>query len=106
MPDRLLAYTDRLSVEPGELVEVKVSAPRKGSYRASLVRVICGDESPDGPGYKVEPVVGVTATEHPARYQALRCGSYVEMEDRNSFALPSFSPYALTKYVLSFKPRI
>ena len=78
MPDRLLAYTDRLSVEPGELVEVKVSAPRKGSYRASLVRVICGDESPDGPGYKVEPVAGVTATEHPARYQALRCGSYVE----------------------------
>ena len=91
MPDRLLAYTDKLSVEPGELVEVKVSAPRKGSYRAALMRVICGDDSPDGPGYKVEPVAGVTATEHPARYQAIRCGSYLEMEDRKSFTVPSFS---------------
>ncbi len=64
MPERILAYTDKLSVEPGELVEVKVSSPRAGNYRAALVRVICGDNSPDGPGYKVEPVAGVPATEH------------------------------------------
>ncbi len=55
MPDRLLAYTDKLSVEPDEIVEVKVSSPRAGTYRASLVRVICGDDSDDGPGFKVEP---------------------------------------------------
>jgi N,N-dimethylformamidase len=91
MPDRLLAYTDKLSVEPDDLVEVKVSSPRAGNYRASLVRVICGDDSPDGPGYKVEPVAGVPGSEHPARNQPIPCGSYVEIDDRNSFALQSFS---------------
>jgi N,N-dimethylformamidase len=91
MPDRLLAYTDKLSAEPGDLVAVKVSSPRAGSYRASLVRVICGDDSPEGPGYKVEPVAGVTSSEHSARYQPIPCGSYVEIDDRNAFALPSFS---------------
>src|SRR5512145_2511448 len=91
MPERILAYTDKLSVEPGELVEVKVSSPRAGSYRASLVRVICGDDSPDGPGYKVEAVAGVPVTEHTARSQPIPCGSYVEIDDRNGFALQSFS---------------
>ena len=91
MPERILAYTDKLSVEPGELVEVKVSSPRTGTYRASLVRVICGDDSLDGPGYKVQPVSGVPATEHPARNQPIPCGSYVEIDDRNGFALQSFS---------------
>jgi N,N-dimethylformamidase len=91
MPDRLLAYTDKLSAEPGDLVEVKVSSPRAGSYRASLVRVICGDDSPDGPGYKVESVTGVPAGEHSARHQPIPCGSYVEIDDRQSFALPGFS---------------
>src|SRR6185295_16608524 len=91
MPERLLAYTDKLSVEPDELVEVKVSSPRAGSYRASLVRVICGDDSDDGPGYKVEPVAGVPPNDYPARSQPIPCGSYVEIEDRKTFALASFS---------------
>ncbi|HXD06636.1 MAG TPA: hypothetical protein VN680_11330, partial [Burkholderiaceae bacterium] len=82
-----MAYTDKLSVEPDELVEVKVSSPRSGTYRASLVRVICGDDSDDGPGYKVEPVAGVPGNDYPARHQPIPCGSYVEIEDRTSFAL-------------------
>lgn len=91
MPDRLLAYTDKLSVEPGDLIEVKVSSPRVGSYRASLVRMTCGDDSPGGPGYKAEPVAGVPPSEHPARQQPIPCGSYIEIDERNAFALPSFS---------------
>lgn len=91
MPDRLLAYTDELSVQPGDLVEVKVSSPRSGTYRASLVRVICGDDSPDGPGYKMEPVPSMPARDYPARPQPIPCGSYIEIEDRKPFALESFS---------------
>ncbi|HEY1383109.1 MAG TPA: hypothetical protein VGF43_05820, partial [Dongiaceae bacterium] len=91
MPERLLAYTDKLSVEPGELVEVMVSSPRAGAYRASLVRLICGDDSPEGPGFKTEPVAGMTAHDYPARHQPIPCGSYVEIDERNSFALASFS---------------
>jgi N,N-dimethylformamidase len=91
MPDRLLAYTDKLSVEPDELVEVKASSPRVGTYRASLVRVICGDDSDNGPGFKVEPVAGVPTHDYPARHQPIPCGSYIEIDDRQSFALSSFS---------------
>lgn len=91
MPERLLAYTDKLSVEPGELVDVMVSSPRAGAYRASLVRLICGDDSPDGPGFKAEPVAGVPAHNYPARSQPIRCGSYVEIEERKAFALSSFA---------------
>jgi N,N-dimethylformamidase len=91
MPERLLAYTDQLSVEPGDLVEVMVSSPRAGAYRASLVRLVCGDDSPGGPGFKTEPVAGVPAHDYPARHQPIPCGSYIEIDDRQSFALSSFS---------------
>ena len=91
MSERLLAYTDKLSVKPGELVQVKVSSPRSGSYRARLVRVICGDDSKDGPGFKVEPVKGASDSQHPARFQPIPCGSYAAIKDRKGFALASFS---------------
>src|SRR5688572_21977637 len=91
MPDRILAYTDKLTVEPGDLVEVKVSSPRAGTYRASLVRMICGDDSPKGPGFKIERVTSVPEAHYSARTQRIPCGSYVEIEDRQGFALNSFS---------------
>jgi N,N-dimethylformamidase beta subunit-like protein/concanavalin A-like lectin/glucanase superfamily protein len=91
MPDRLLAYTDKLSVQPGDMVDVKVSSPRVGAYRASLVRLTCGDDSPGGPGYKTEPVASVPENKHPARHQPVPCGSYVHVHERNAFALSSFS---------------
>ena len=76
MPERLLAYTDKLSVEPGELVDVMVSSPRAGSYRASLVRMICGDDSPDSPGFKAEPVASVPAHDYAARHQPIRSSCF------------------------------
>ncbi len=91
MSERLLAYTDKLSVKPGDLVQVKVSSPQAGKYRARLVRVICGDDSAEGPGFKVEPVKGVAGSEHAARFQPVPLGSYVAIKDRKGFALASFS---------------
>ena len=91
MSERLLAYTDKLSVKPGDLVQVKVSSPQAGKYRARLVRVICGDDSAEGPGFKAEPVNGVAESEHPARFQPVPLGSYAAIKDRKGFALASFS---------------
>lgn len=91
MSERLLAYTDKLSLKPGDLVQVKVSSPQAGKYRARLVRVICGDDSEEGPGFKVEPVKGVAESEHPARFQPVPLGSYAAIKDRKGFALASFS---------------
>ncbi|MBL9035571.1 MAG: N,N-dimethylformamidase [Rhodospirillaceae bacterium] len=91
MSERLLAYTDKLSAKPGDLIQVKVSSPHSGKYRARLVRMICGDDSADGPGFKTEPVKGVAESEHAARFQPVPLGSYAAIKDRKGFALASFS---------------
>ena len=44
----LIGYSNRLSVEPGESIEFKVSSSLDKPYQASLVRVRCGDPNPAG----------------------------------------------------------
>ncbi len=51
---RILGYADRISVAPGETVQVMVSCNSIGTYDAELVRVIHGDINPAGPGYREE----------------------------------------------------
>ena len=78
----LIAYTDRLSVAPGEAIEVKVGSYGARSYRADLRRIIQGDRHADGPGYKDEPVDIDLGPPRPGRRQAIRPGSYVAIEDQ------------------------
>ena len=49
---RITGYTDRLSVRPGEAITFYVHSERDESYRANIVRLIHGDTSPEGPGFK------------------------------------------------------
>lgn len=72
----IAAYADRLSVRPGETIAFKVSSQLRTPYRARLVRVICGDANPAGPGLKEEPVPAAFEGEHPSRFQAIHLGSY------------------------------
>ena len=67
MAERLLAYSDRISAAPGERIEIKVSAPEAGEYSAKLIRLICGDDSPHGPGFKAEDISSPIAKSYPAR---------------------------------------
>ena len=48
---RLLGYSDRLSVAPGETIRFMVSCDHP-EYESRLVRLIHGDENPAGPGFK------------------------------------------------------
>ena len=72
----LAAYADRLSVRPGETIGFKVSSQLKGPYRARLVRVVCGDANPKGPGLQEEPVEAAFAGEHASRVQPVHQGSH------------------------------
>jgi N,N-dimethylformamidase len=74
----VVGYTDRLSVAPGERIRFMVSTTAP-SYRASLVRLIHGDEHPDGPGFKDERVPSAIDGEHPGRVQRLPLGSSVDV---------------------------
>lgn len=91
----LTGYSDRIYARPGDTVEFKVNCAEAAEYRADLVRIICGDTNPAGPGVKEtvidSPVNGV----YPGRPQTIRAGSYVEVAHRPPLdALQSFSVQA------------
>ena len=57
---KITGYADKISAAPGETIKFMVNSETGKRYRADIVRVICGDENPDGPGYQ-EKVVKTAA---------------------------------------------
>ena len=57
-PIQIIGYADRLAVRPGETIAFKVSVESGADrYRAEIVRLICGDDRPDGPGFREQEIV-------------------------------------------------
>ena len=77
---KILGYADRLSVQPGETIRFMVSCELP-TYRADIVRLIHGDENPEGPGFKEALVPTPASREYPGRHQPLNRGSYVSVPD-------------------------
>ncbi len=77
---KVVGYTDRLSVAPGETIRFMVSCELP-TYRADIVRLIHGDTNPAGPGFKEEVVKTVANREYPGREQHIYRGSYVTVPD-------------------------
>ncbi len=74
---KIVGYTDRLSVRPGEAVAFKVSCEAGAdAFDAEILRLICGDDSPGGPGFKAEPVAASVNGRYPGRRQPVNCGSF------------------------------
>ena len=71
----LVGYTNRLNVTPGATLDFMVSS-RVGAYDVDIVRLIHGDNSPSGPGFKSTGICrlaeGVAGREY-----SLPRGSYV-----------------------------
>ena len=74
----LVGYTDRLTAAPGDTVRFMVSS-RHPRFRADLVRLIHGDESPAGPGFKERQVPSAIDGEYPGRSKPIHSGSYVHV---------------------------
>ena len=77
----LVGYVDRFSVAPGERIEFKVSGTASEPYTARLVRVICGDPNPAGPGIKEIDVPSELDGSYPSRQQAVHLGSYARIPE-------------------------
>ena len=77
---RIVGYSDRLSVQSGETIRFMVSCERP-TYRADVVRLIHGDPSRQGPGFKEEIVSTPINGEYAGRNQAIRTGSYAIVQD-------------------------
>ena len=67
---KLFGYSDEISLRPGGTIRFMVSSLDGAPYRADIVRLICGDDSPAGPGFKetvVETPAGGVCREHRSR---------------------------------------
>ena len=82
-PKTIVAYAAPLSVAPGETLRVMASCepsngasrPPASTFRANLVRLICGDDRNRGAGYREILVPASLSGAYPTRTQRLRPGS-------------------------------
>lgn len=78
---KLFGYTDRISVRPGEAISVHVNADGTDQAEATLVRLIHGDEHPDGPGFIEEEIACDANGTWAVKKQYTQVGSYLEVAD-------------------------
>ena len=93
---RITGYADRFSVAPGETIKFMVSCEALKTYRADIVRIICGDANPAGPGYKEARIKTPVCGTYRGRKQAIHAGSYVIVPPHPVLAdLASFTVQAM-----------
>src|SRR5882724_7596255 len=82
MTPTVMGYVDALTARPGDAVTVRVSVldPSR-RYRAGLVRLLCGDARPRGPGPREEAVATSIDGEHEGVEQYTDVGSYAIVEN-------------------------
>jgi N,N-dimethylformamidase len=76
---RIVGYCDPLSVEPGRPVRFMVSSV-DGDFDATVVRLWCGDVSPDGHGFDEEVIATGVDGRHRGFEQPIRPGSFASIE--------------------------
>lgn len=81
----IMGYWDRLSARPGEAPELKVSVEDGSeSFRVDVVRLLCGDDGPNGPGFKTRSMTSDVDGVYPGRRKAIPSGSYVHIPNLNA----------------------
>ena len=97
IPDKsryIVGYSDQISVAPGDKINFMVSAEGARRYKVDIVRTICGDRNPEGPGFKEKVVrTPVSGKSFAARKQPTYPGSYVRVA-------PSAAVDQLTSFTL------
>lgn len=75
---RLIGYADRMTLRPGESMGFHVASRLESAFQASLVRVICSDPNPEGPGMQEEEIAAGLAPEgYRADWHEVPRGSYM-----------------------------
>ena len=92
----IVGYADRVSVRPGDKLQIMASCETgAATYRAQLVRLICGDDSPDGPGYKERAIDTPANGDYPGRRQPIHAGSHVVVPASPALEATAFTLQAL-----------
>ena len=79
MNTTILAYCDKNSARPGEIIQFMVSAEGCETYRADIVRLGCCDAGQDFPPYRETVIDTQVNASYPARTQAIAVGSSVHV---------------------------
>ncbi|MBM4257060.1 MAG: LamG domain-containing protein [Deltaproteobacteria bacterium] len=89
---KITGYSDKISVLPGETIQFMVNCELP-TYQAEIVRIICGDTNPAGPGVKEKVITTPANKTYKGRKQIIESGSYVtvtnhsRLENLQSFTL-------------------
>jgi len=100
---QIYGYSDRLSVTAGDEIKFMISAEGTASFRAQLVRLIHGDEHPDGPGYREQAIEAPLNRDWPARKQYVQKGSFLNVADPERVLAPE-GAFTLYAYVFPTLP--
>ena len=96
MNKRIVGYTDKISVAPGEVIDFKVTTDDIPRYHADIVRLISCDHDPNGSGTKEEVVETAVSGDYDGRWQETYAGSYAVIDEAAPFdVLESFTLQAM-----------
>jgi N,N-dimethylformamidase len=102
---RIYGYADPWSIKAGETLSFMVSGEGMEAVDAQLVRLIHGDENPDGPGFVEEEVASAIPARLPVKRQFTQVGAHAVVSDPDQrLAMPGdFTIYA---FVYPTKPGV
>jgi N,N-dimethylformamidase len=100
---QVVGYCDRWSVQPGDAVRVMVSTYGTDRFRAGLVRVICGDDRPLGPGFAEQRIAVPWERDYVGGTQTNPTGSYVRVPPSDSLA--RLTRFTVQIFVYATTPR-
>ena len=83
---RILGYTDRISAAPGDTIAFKISCDGLTRYHADIVRLVCADPDPSGPGLRFDTISMEATGWQTGRRQPIFPGSYVVVPPSPSLA--------------------
>jgi len=79
---KITGYSDKISVLPGETIQFMVNCELP-TYQAEIVRIICGDTNPAGPGVKEKVITTPANKTYKGRKQIIESGSYVTVTNHS-----------------------
>ena len=97
----LLGYCDKISATAGEQIAFKVSGQDGQAFEVEIVRVICADPDPLGPGERYEQVATPFDAPLTAQHQPIHAGSSAVVEN---LPLTEFSSFSIAVWLWPTTP--
>ncbi|MGO9361345.1 MAG: N,N-dimethylformamidase beta subunit family domain-containing protein [Xanthobacteraceae bacterium] len=100
---QLYGYADPWSIKAGDSLSFMISAEGTATVETRIVRLIHGDENPDGPGFVEQEFVCDVPSTLGVRRQFTQVGSYAVVDDPAQRLVPA-GDFTLYAFVFPTKP--